>query len=532
MTGMLTLAEDADFYFDPEAADRPVRFIEKYCSHGEGRHAGKPFILHPLQAQIVRDLYGWKWRSTGRRRFTDCYFEGAVGCGKSPLLAAIGLYGLMADGEKAAEVYSLASSYGQARIVFNTAKRMVKANVNLARRLDVIEREIRHHGTGSTWQIVSGKGPGAGCKPSLILGDEVHQWGGAGAYQDLRDRMFKREQPLLIAATNAGKSRASFCWTLREKAVAALEGTGERTLYPIIWAASEDDETDDPDAWLAANPLLGITMSVEKVRQNADEARKEPEEEANFRRLNLGVWPKTGGKRWLDLAEWDECVNAEPVPAEAVLYFGLDLSLGDDLCASADVSVMPERIYISAHFWTPRATAERYEEKDGIPYKEWAEGGHITLLDTPTISAAVRQQIAASVIERSKKRTVKAVCYDRYKADETIATIEAAKLTCVPVPQGYTLSHGCFELERRIKERTASIANNPVLRWCAENTEVKQDDRGNIWPVKPNAKGTYAGKRGLKIDGITALVTALTEARKHTFPAASTQWNGVVCLAS
>ena len=521
MTGMLSITPDADFAFDEEAAERPARFIERYCQHFEGRHAGKPFLLHPLQRQIVRDLFGWKWqrgKKAGLRRFTDVYFEGAVGAGKSPLLAAMGLYGLIADHEPAARVYSLASTYGQAKVVFDTAKKFIRFNSELARRLDVVERQIRHPASGSVWDIVSGKGPGAGRNPSLILGDEVHQWAGAGAYQNLRDRMIKRDQPILIAATNAGESHASFCWKLREKAVAALAGNGELSLYPIIWAANDDAETTDPAAWRAANPLLGVTMHEEQVKQTIAEAVKDPAEEANARRLYLGIWPKTGADRWLELSQWDACESIDLPPQDAQLYVGVDLSQGDDLCAVAFVWPTPERFYIGTHYWLPRSTAEKYAKKDGIPYLEWAEQGAITLLDELTITPTVRLQIAQAIIGRMKTNKIKAVCYDRYKADETVAALEAAQLVCVPVPQGYTLSPGCNELERRLKEGSIAIWPNPVFRWCAENCSVKSDDRGNIWPVKPNAKGRYAGNRAMKIDGITATVTALTEARKHGFP--------------
>lgn len=527
MTGMLTLTEDDDFRFDEEAADRIVRYIERYLIHFEGRHAGKPFILHPLQRRIVRDLYGWKWRRgehEGRRRFTDVYFEGAVGCGKSPLLAALGLYGLMLDGEQAAQVYSLASTFGQAKVVFDTAKRFIANHRDLQRRIDVVERQIRHPASGSTWDVVSGKGPGAGCKPSMILGDEVHQWGGAGAYQDLRDRMFKREQPLLIAATNAPESRASFCWTLRDKAVAALAGTGEKSLYPVIWANEETDKvkikTDDRSAWRKANPLIGVTMREEQIEQKVLGAMGDETDEADVRRLYLGITPKSSAGRWLDLAHWDACVSMELPPPEAPLYLGLDLSQGDDLCGAGLVWPTPERLYIGSHFWVPRDTAEKYEDRDGIPYKEWAAAGDITLLEETTISPAVLLRIAAAVIARHKRQPISAVCYDTYNANLAVAEMEAAGLTCVPIRQGYTLSPGCKELYRRLKERSASIWPNAVLRWNAENVEVTSDDRGNIWPVKPGAKGRYAGRRGLKVDGITALVTALTEARKHSFPSA------------
>jgi phage terminase large subunit-like protein len=523
---MIVPQPDDLFCFDEDAADRPCRFIEKFCTHFEGAHAGSPFALHPVQRRIVRDVYGWKWRrgpQAGLRRFTDVYFEGAVGCGKSPLLAALGLYGLIADGEPGAQVYSLASTYGQARVVFDAAKRFAQTNADLARRLRVRQFEIRHPASGSFWRIVSGKGPGAGARPSTVLADEVHEWPNAGGYQALRDRMFKRRQPLLFAATNAGESRASFCWQLRERAVAALAGRGEASLYPVIWAADDEAPTTDPAAWRAANPLLGVTISEAKVAALAAAADADPAETPGFRRLYLGIWPKAGGGRWLDLSAWDACTADDEPPADAALYVGLDLSQGDDLCAAAYVWATAERYYVGADFWLPESTGALYQRKDGIPYGEWAEAGHITLLDEPTISPAVRRRIARRIIAVAATGRVRAVCYDRYRADDTVAELEAKGLTCTPVAQGYTLSPGCHELERRLKEGSVTVAANPVLRWNAENCEVKTDDRGNIWPAKPHAKGRYAGKRGAKIDGITALVTALTEARKHTFPTAAKQ---------
>ena len=53
----------------------------------------------------------------GLRRFTHVWWEGPIGCGKSPTLAAMGLYALAWDNEFGAQVYSLAATYSQARIV-------------------------------------------------------------------------------------------------------------------------------------------------------------------------------------------------------------------------------------------------------------------------------------------------------------------------------------------------------------------------------------------------------------------------------
>lgn len=542
MRGLLTLKEDDRYWFDEAAAERPCRFIETYCQHYEGRFAGENFLLAPVQRHMIREVYGWKHKTKNAqgiypRRFTDWYLEAAVGTGKSPLLAGLGLYGLMADGERGAQVYSLASTYSQARIVFETGKKFVTINPELLRRLRCLQYEIRHPGSSSFWRIVSGKGPGAGCKPSTILGDEVFEWPGPGAYQALRDRMSKRTQPLLITATNAGESRGSFCWQLRQRAIKALKGEGEESLYPAIFAAEIFDEDperqpDDRKAWHEANPLIGVTMSEEKIAEQCATAMKDPDEDAipRFCRLYLGIWPKRRGGKWLDLAEWDQATR-KPFNASEMkgfpLYIGMDLSQSDDLCALVYDWVGVDRHHIAAHCWTPRETALRYQQRDGIPYEQWAQEGAITLLESRTISTSVRKMLAGQIIALKKAgHQIRAVCYDKYKADDTVAELENAGITCVPIQQGYSVSPGCNELERRLKEATIEFGANSVMRWCAENVEVKADDRGNFWPVKPHAKGRYAGTRQFKIDVISALVTALTESRKC--PYAVKTWKGSI----
>ena len=533
VSGMLDIVADDEFEFDADAAERPIRFIERYMQHYEGRFAGQPFMLEPVQKQIIRDVYGWKERATGYRRFSQVWFEAAAGAGKSPLLAALGLYGLMADNEPGAQVYSVASNFSQARVVFDCAKRFIEASPELAARLKVTQYEISHRKSKSFWRVISGKGNKAGLRPSLVLADEIHEWPSREVYDSLQGRMTKRTQPLYWCATNAGESRQSLCWQLHEEAVAVLDGRGtNRKLYPIIWAAPKEAKLDDPGAWKLANPLLGVTVAEQKVRDECERAKGSPVFEARFRRLYLSQWVQ-GSTRWLDMARWDSCAGAiDPVQLrEHPLYVGLDLSQGDDLCAAVFVWVSRERFYVRSKFWVPRDTAEHYQTKEAYPYREWAEQGHITLLDEVTVNPAVLERIADEILDATKGHQLKAVCYDRYKADHAVKRLEASGVTCMPIAQGFTVTPGCQELDRRLKEQSITIAPNPVLRACAEVVEVKHDDRGNFWPTKPNAKGSYAGTRSQKIDGISSLVTALTEARRHDFPAAAPKdWQGSVII--
>lgn len=511
--------EDPDYYFDAEAADDPIRFVPKFICHIKGEFAGKPFVFDPIQRAIVEDIYGWKVKATRLRRFTDVWWEGAIGCGKSPTLAALGLYELLAGGEPGAEIYSCASTFSQARNVFDTAKAMVKASPELRKRLNVTQYAIKHRFSPSFWHIISGRGPKGGAVPQMVLADEIHEWGEAREnYDTLQQRMGKRRQPLMICATNAGESRQSLCWELHEEAVGVLEGKiVNPKLYPVIWAADKDAEPCE-DSWRAANPLLGETVAVNNAAFDWSRAKGNPALETRHRRLYMGQW-RQGSKKWIDLTKWKLCQGSF-TPADlkgAALYVGVDLSLDDDLSAVVFVWVKDGRMYVEARFWVPKATADHYYQKYNVKYPTWATGKHITLIDEPTISPAVKRRIAADIIALSKTYPIKAVCYDRYRSDDCVAELESAGLTCLPIAQGYSVSPGCSELDRRMKEKSIVIQPNGVLDFCAENVEVTYDQRGNFWPIKPNAKGTYAGKREMKIDGISALVTALTEARRDSF---------------
>jgi phage terminase large subunit-like protein len=88
------------YYYDEEAANRAVNFIEQFCTHVKGELAGLPFILEQWQKDdIVRPLFGWKDKKTGLRQYRFCYVEIPRKNGKSNLAAALILYLLFADGE-------------------------------------------------------------------------------------------------------------------------------------------------------------------------------------------------------------------------------------------------------------------------------------------------------------------------------------------------------------------------------------------------------------------------------------------------
>src|SRR5690625_4000432 len=225
---------------DLEAADRVFRFFEDVLRLSEGQFEGTPFKLHPSQAFVLGSLFGWK-RKDGRRRFRRAYIEQGKGNGKSPMAGGIGLYGLCADGEAGAQVYSAAAKKDQASILFVDAVKMVKQSPALKRRLEFAggegrEYNIAYHRTGSFFRAVSrdtGK-TGSGPRPYFVLADEIHEFPDRRILETL-ERGFKfRRNPLLFMITNSGSDRNSVAWEEHEHAVkveigrAACRERGER----------------------------------------------------------------------------------------------------------------------------------------------------------------------------------------------------------------------------------------------------------------------------------------------------------------
>jgi phage terminase large subunit-like protein len=114
------------YVFDEARANRPIEFIERFCRHSKGEWAGWPVRLELFQKAFIQALYGFVDASTGLRRFREAFFLVARKNGKSTLLAGLALYMLIADGEGGAEVYSTATKYAQARLLFDECHNMVK----------------------------------------------------------------------------------------------------------------------------------------------------------------------------------------------------------------------------------------------------------------------------------------------------------------------------------------------------------------------------------------------------------------------
>lgn len=245
----------------------------------------KSILQEAVQGKLVL-------KPNGYRQFNTAYIEIPKKQGKSELAAAVALLLTCGDGEERAEVYGCAADRQQASIVFNVAADMVRMCPALSKRVKILDSQKRliYQPTGSIYQVLSADvGNKHGFNTHGVVFDELH----TQPNRKLFDVMTKgsgdaRMQPLYFLITTAGNDTKSICYEIHQKAKDIIEGRKiDHTFYPVIYGAEESDDWTDPKVWKKANPSLGITVGIDKVKDACESAKQNPGEENSFRQLRL-----------------------------------------------------------------------------------------------------------------------------------------------------------------------------------------------------------------------------------------------------
>ena len=487
-------------------ADKAIRFI----GHLTLFEAQKPFVLEPWQAFIAGSLFGWFIGSL--RRYTQAYVEVARGNGKTPLEAAIGLYmqvGLKVHG---GQVFSAATTRDQARLVYRDAQNMVTASDELRGAVDSGVTRLLYTRMGSVFRPLSAEASKMdGLRVLGAMVDELHEHPSDQVVTKLRTGMGKYPgvSSLLMMVTTAGYDRNSVCWEQHDYACKLLEGLAEDERY-FGYIASIDDGDDwtDEAAWYKANPNLGISISLDTLRTECEQAKAMPAQQNSFRRLRLNQWTEQA-TRWLDMTVWDS--QPERTPAAQLVgrraYVGIDLSSTTDITAVVFVFPDGDGGYdVFPYFFVPEENAQHRANRDRVPYPLWIEQGYIDATEGNVVDYAYIRALVTEADSRLGVRfDIHEIPIDRWNSTQLQTELMNDGFTVVPFGQGFaSMTAPTKEVERLLLDRKLRHGGNPVLRWMAANVSVRTDPAGNLKPDKE--------KSTERIDGIVAMVMAVGRA--------------------
>ncbi len=208
------------------------------------------------------------------------------------------------------------------------------------------------------------------------------------------------------------------------------------------------------------------------------------------------------------MSHWHECPHElSEIPEGETVHIGLDLSSVRDFTSASMAHLDGDILRCRNHYWLPSKRVEYLERKHNISVREWINEGWLTLIEGESVDYT---PIINWIVEQSSKYNLQTIIYDPWNAHAVRLELEETHglpmLECKQTKQN--ICGPTKELERLVVNHKLDTGFDPVLEWMADNVEVKRDEQGNIIPVKGR------GKQAKHIDGIVALIMAISEANQ------------------
>lgn len=432
-------------------------WIESLCritKDSVGGKAGALLRLRPWQRDIIYDLFA---RDTASGIYM--HREGLIGIprknGKSQLFSAIGLWSLM-EGPIGGEVYAVAGTKEQARILFNVAKRMVEIEPELDASLTTFKDAIEYPDTGSIFRVLSSESYSQeGLNPHLTLFDEVHVQPDRELWDVMSLAMGAREEPILAGITTAGarydsSGEDSVCYQLYEHGKKVVNAELEDRSFYFRWWEPRNPEADyrSPDTWREANPGYDDLVSVADLKSVV---QRTPEYQFRAKRCNQWLSAVT---TWLPYGAWESRTDVRGIPdgADVVLAFDGSFSHDSTGILAIEVGEVPH-IVVVGHWERTIHDGEDYR----VPIVEVED----------TIRNACRQW---NVVE---------IAADPYRWARSLQLLEAENLPIVEFPQSpQRMTPATNTLYEAVMNAGVTHDGDPRLARHMGNAILKTDSRG------------------------------------------------------
>ena len=503
-------ASPQEYHFDYDIAKKHTDFIEKFCKQPTGK-IGSPLQLQLFQKARMQAIFGFV-DDNNLRQYNECLIIEGRKNGKTTETAGVEIDMLVNDGEGSPQVYNVATQREQAMLGFNAAYKMIKQSPLLSKHVKKRATDLYFPlNMGFIKALASNTNSLDGLDVHCATIDELAAIKNRDLYDLIKQGMGARQQPLLFTITTNGFVRGGIFDSQYEYAKNILEGKAENKRFlPFIYELDSIDEWDQESAWEKANPGLGTIKSRDYLRQMVQKAKDDPSFKPTVLVKDFNM-KQTAESAWL---RYEELNNEESFDISKFGYCigGFDAADSVDLNAAVAIFQRPNdaNVYVESMFWIPQSVIDEIDksgnrrERDNAPYKLWIEQGYMRTCEGNRCDKRIFLEWFQELREKYDIYT-SFIGFDPWHvSDELLRDFKAefGKNAMIPVRQGtITLSDPMKNLAADFKAKRIVYQNNPILKWCLINTEVKTDINGNIQPVK----GIDARKR---IDGVAALIDA------------------------
>jgi phage terminase large subunit-like protein len=501
------------YYFDEDKANKAIEFVELMPARD-----GSALKLELFQKWIVSELFGWRDRKTGNRRYDRAYISMSRKNGKSFLMADLGAIYLLMENEPALnrEVIYTANSNAQAHFAFDmlsSGLRQVGRKSEMIRsRLKINRAEIRDLETGSVAEpVASNLHTLDGYQSDLAIVDEYALARTDEILRVLKSGQINSQNSLLAVISTTGSNLNSPMKTEYDFVSKVLTNREQADRYFVaIWEQDDKREAFQPDMWEKSNPLLANAKSAATMRPSLQADVDLASRQGNMNPIlvkNFNMWMQARADSYIIPEDWEAATADMPQTTGADVYIGLDLSKSSDLTSISWLTPFDGKLYADSHsFVGTKYGLETKSKRDGFDYVAGEHRGEctITTLDSGIIDY---DDVLAYLLDMIQQNdwNVKAICYDPYAMGYLIPELEKRNLPLIEVRQGVrTLTTPTIQFRDDLYNGKILHPANELLSYAVGNAILKYDANNN--PIIDKARNAT------KIDPMAALMNAYTEA--------------------
>ena len=509
------------YYFDEEAGQRHIDFMQKFCRQSKGKSGKKLIRFELFQLAKLQLIFGWREIETGHRRIREVLDLRGRKCGKSTETAAVMHDMLLNDNENGPECYCAANSRDQADLVFSEVVNMRAQSPALR----TIEKK-RQSDIYCQWNFGKIKRLAAktdnldGLNGSFICQDEFHAQKDSSLYDVLIQSQAEREQPIYWMISTNGFLREAFFDDRYEYASHVAmwdEGFHDFKMLALLYELDSREEWTDPECWEKANPGLGKIKSRKTLEEHVERAKRDPKFLPTVLTKDFNI-PENTNSGWLT---YEEAVNSTVVPMEMLEHSfaigGCDLSATTDLTCATLLIMKPgdQNYYVLQKYFLPESKLNPEDTKHRTdreaPYKLWAEWGWIKICSGASVDYNDVTQWFVDMVKLHDIRPLW-ICYDAALSGYWVPQMEETGFVMEKIRQGpFTWTYPMKLLKGAFEEHRIIYQNNPMLRWCLLNTAVKSLNKEGIESIQPVKSASNR-----RIDGMVSLLNAWTGLQNHS----------------
>ena len=521
------------YYWDEERAQEIVNWFT-YLRHRTGVLAGKPINLTTWQKFRHCQLYGWRKKENGRKRFTKTFTQVARKNAKSQEEAGIALFEISVEATRHGEVYEYYTAgvkREQSKKVFDEARYMLNGSP-IRRRFRITRSEITHIKTGSFIKTLSKDDAknGDGSNPAGLVIDEYHEHPNTDYYDLFMGA--NAQEPLLMIITTAGKDLSYPAYTQEYKLCSKIlnpdvDVEDDSYLTDICELDPEDyenlDNLDNEECWYKANPIrMSYKDGRDKIRDAYKIAREVPEKMTGFLTKMMNVWVQAKENSYMDMAKWKAC-EVKELPADLAgmpVYVGFDMSSKIDLTSVAfvfpyqsgedDEQGKPVVKYIAmTHSFIPnREKMIERKRTDHFDYDMCERMGFLSVTDSPIVdqSAVMKYVLDAC---RENKWDIQCLCFDPANASKIMMDLSNEGHDVEEVYQSHrSLNEATNGFREQVYSGNIIYTYNPLLNFAMSNAVIRQSQ--GLIKIDKDATAK-------RIDPVDALLGAFKLAMYHDF---------------